>query len=168
MAKGLEAALVAREIATESGFDEVCKESAFTSAVLHDVGRLVLLEYDPQKFASSIRLAEENGLSASDAEREVFGVDHSAVGAHLLRIWGLPHDMVEVVAFHERPWLSNAADISVLTAVAAGNLLTKSGFSPENLPEDSDFGQYFRNVGCFDKLSKWFERYVKTEQQDEA
>lgn len=77
---------------------------AFTAGLLHDIGKLVL----DQLLTPEIRLTMDNmvandATSRADAEREVFGVDHTDIGACLLRTWKLPEVIVEAVANHHHP-----------------------------------------------------------------
>jgi putative nucleotidyltransferase with HDIG domain len=74
-------------------------DEAFTTALMHDVGRLVLA----MKFREAYWEALE-GASAAEpldaVERAAFGVDHAEVGAWILEAWSLPPAIVEAVRLH--------------------------------------------------------------------
>ena len=42
-------------------------------------------------------------LPVWQAEEQVLGFHHGAVGAALLRSWGLPEAVIDAVAFHHQP-----------------------------------------------------------------
>ncbi|QDV09472.1 Hydrogenase transcriptional regulatory protein hupR1 [Planctomycetes bacterium Poly30] len=77
--------------------------TAASAGLLHHIGQLVLAQ-TPELGASYI--AECVGLPHdqwSDVEMRLFGATHADVGAALLAVWGLPHELVEAVAFQHDP-----------------------------------------------------------------
>jgi putative nucleotidyltransferase with HDIG domain len=69
------------------------------AALLHDVGKLVLMEAYPgypEKVLGDADTPEERIV----AERRQLGIDHEMVGGVLLRRWQLPERLAEVVARH--------------------------------------------------------------------
>ncbi|RJP81630.1 MAG: HDOD domain-containing protein [Candidatus Zixiibacteriota bacterium] len=71
----------------------------FVAGLVHDIGKLFLGRYYPQKYAAALRRTEE-GVSLLEAEREVFGAAHPLAGAWLLDSWNLPAWLVEAVRDH--------------------------------------------------------------------
>lgn len=98
---------------------------AFSAGILHDVGELVIAVGFPEQEAE-IQRRMAAGEHRCDIETELFGVTHAAVGAHLLRLWGLPTSVVEAVAWHHRgpqnePWEVNAIHVSYLAELIVEN-----------------------------------------------
>jgi putative nucleotidyltransferase with HDIG domain len=79
-------------------------ELAFTAGLLHDVGTLVLASRMPAEYAEICERAEVTGVTTHLVETERLGVSHAQVGAYLLGLWGLPHEVLDIVAFHHAPW----------------------------------------------------------------
>lgn len=103
---------------------------AFTAAVVHDVGKIVLALCVPGRFEEVIRTTIETGRMPHDVEKELLGVTHAEVGAYLLGLWGLPLTIVEAVAYHHHPELAHPTDI--LVAVHVANALSyPPGPSPD-------------------------------------
>jgi HD-like signal output (HDOD) protein len=78
-----------------------CKrpEEAFIAGLLHDVGILYLLEYHPHEYRRILdRHVKAHRLS--DAEQEVFGIDHSEVGYFLAVRWRLPEYVCNAIRSH--------------------------------------------------------------------
>ena len=72
---------------------------AFTTGLLHDIGRLVLASGHPRRYARVIRLTEE-GVNTRAAELQQFGVDHAAFGGGVARAWSLPEVVAQAIAAH--------------------------------------------------------------------
>ncbi|MFT6986585.1 MAG: HD-like signal output (HDOD) protein [Psychromonas sp.] len=64
----------------------VNQETAFTCAMLHNIGELLLQILKPEE-CSLIALAIETGEPRLAAQREAFGFDYSQVGAELAKHW---------------------------------------------------------------------------------
>jgi putative nucleotidyltransferase with HDIG domain len=76
---------------------------AYAVGILHDIGKVVLRQTDPERFQAVLAMARDQGQPMEEAERGLFGSSHAEVGAWLAERWGLPADMVEAIACHHRP-----------------------------------------------------------------
>ncbi len=115
----LEVATLARTLAPSIG------DAAFTAALLADTGKLVLGLGVPDDCAAVWERAAAEGRPSHEAEREAWGVDHPAVGAYLLALWGLPEEIVDAVARHHEPigtgaWSPVGAAVRLATAIVDG------------------------------------------------
>ena len=75
---------------------------AFVGGLLHDVGKLILIEYFHPEFSEALELAEAEGLTIAEAEERVFGVTHADVGGWLAERWNLPQALVGAISHHHR------------------------------------------------------------------
>lgn len=88
---------------------------AFAAALLHDVGKLILARHLEVPAREAIRRArEDRGLSLDDAEREVLGIGHGALGAQVARNWGLPESLALGVEHHHAPLAAPNAPARIL------------------------------------------------------
>jgi putative nucleotidyltransferase with HDIG domain len=76
---------------------------AYAAGLLHDVGKVVLRQADPERFDQVLARCRAENVAAVEAEQELFGSDHAEVGGWLAERWGLPADIVEAIACHHRP-----------------------------------------------------------------
>lgn len=97
-------------------------DAAFTAALLHDAGDLALRSRMLDDYLANREDATLRRVSLHEAEKERFGVSHAEVGAYLLGLWGLPHEIVEAVARHHAP-LSEFTTLDVGAAVAVADVL---------------------------------------------
>ncbi len=72
-------------------------ETAFTCALLHNIGELLIQSTLPEE-ASLINMAISRGTSRIDAQREMLGYDYSQVGAELAKRWSLSDTFVRAIA----------------------------------------------------------------------
>ena len=124
-------ATCARRIAKEAGANQPVMDEAFTAALLHDVGVLVLAANKPDDYVRVLDLMRTDHTSDWAAERDIFGADHAHVGAYLLGIWGLGDGIVEAVAFHQHPGDYKASGFQAVTAVHVANAFAEVQAGPD-------------------------------------
>jgi putative nucleotidyltransferase with HDIG domain len=98
------ASVGARQLASIAGV--AMPDEASVAGLLHDVGKMVLSAVVPEVAARAVSLARGRRIAVWQAEEQVLGFNHGAVGAALLRSWGLPEVVVDAVAFHHQPDLA--------------------------------------------------------------
>jgi len=97
----LAVAIATREILLEKGL-KPCEE-AFTAALLHDVGKLLLgsaLETDPD---ADFLESEDEAATSEEVEHRAAGMDHAEAGGLLLEHWKMPYWLVTAVRSHHAP-----------------------------------------------------------------
>ncbi|WP_306590496.1 response regulator [Geothrix sp. 21YS21S-4] len=97
-----EVAAGTRQLAALEGETRLA-DLAFSVGLLHDIG-LVVLALDPSNgYRSLLERAQSSRMPLAVLEQETYGVDHTQVGAHLLRLWGLPPAFCRPVREHHAP-----------------------------------------------------------------
>ena len=115
-------------------------EKAFTAALMHDIGKIILARFVPQGLAEIVETIQTENLAMYDAEKKVLGLSHPALGAWVLGRWGLPAPIVEAVEFHHHPTRSqNAFDLAGMVYLA--NILAHRsgiGYSGDGMERELD------------------------------
>jgi HD-like signal output (HDOD) protein len=93
------------------------------SALLHDIGELVLACKMPREFCAALTLAETTGCSQTEAEEQLIGTSYAEIGAYLLGLWGIDGLVVEAVAHHHRPGRITHIGCDATTSVYIADLL---------------------------------------------
>jgi HD-like signal output (HDOD) protein len=97
------------------------------SALLHDVGELVLASRLPSEFEWAIRTAVELKRPLFEVEEEQLGASHAEIGAYLLGLWGLPVRVVDAVLYHHHPSReAGPRELTLATAVHVADFLAHS------------------------------------------
>jgi putative nucleotidyltransferase with HDIG domain len=97
--------------------DLVNHDSVLVAALLHDIGKLVLGRAVPDYTGDSDRTRTPEARVR--LERRAWAVDHAALGGLLLRRWGLPDRLAEMVAAHH----SAEAENDVATYVRLADMV---------------------------------------------
>lgn len=87
----------AQALAEASG--RVAPEEAYVTALVHDIGKVVLLECSPADMDHVMRDLE-GGMPALEAERRRFGITHDRAGRRLAARWKLPLELQNVIGDH--------------------------------------------------------------------
>jgi len=126
-------------------------QNAFTAGLLHDIGKLVMAVCIPDQFKEVRKICKTSGRATHEVEAELLGVTHAEVGAYLLSLWGLPHSIVEAVAFHHNPSAALENTFDLPTAVSLANALVDEFTSkrPFTLEE------HLKALNVEDRLPRW-------------
>ena len=152
----LAVATAARSIAEHESTDQQLIDDAFIAGMMHDVGKLVLATHVRESFIEAIELSHVEHTTLWQAEKQVLGTSHAAIGAYLLGLWGLPNPIVEAVAYHHQPHHSPNKEFSPLTAVHAANVLRHGQYPGDSAPACLDWdGVYVDDLGIADRLDDW-------------
>lgn len=98
--------------------DLASSPEVFTTALLHDVGKLVMghfIDHSVFRAISDLRVSQR--LSCIEAETRILGISHASVGAYIAENWNLPKAIVNGIRYHHEPVLGNT-DICFLVFLA--------------------------------------------------
>jgi len=133
-------------------------EMAFTAAMFHEIGQLVLDVCIPEQFAQVLQQHRElqqdpefqqnktSGLSLAEMEQKEFGFDHALIGAEMAKLWNFPPEIEHAIRY----WAMPAHEpFRPLTGIVYAAVLLESGLRGE------DFISHLPKTLC-DKLgSSW-------------
>jgi HD-like signal output (HDOD) protein len=91
------------------------RENEFIGGLLHDIGKLAMLQYDIGKYSHVIESINERHIFDIEAEREEYETDHNEVGKQISILWKLPDELTSIIAYHSKP--SEAPDHKELVSV---------------------------------------------------
>lgn len=98
---------IARHSLTTAGLAQILAEAsgavppeeAFVTALVHDIGKVVLIECSAAAM-DGVRQDMEAGVPPLEAERRHFGISHDRAGRRLAARWQLPGDLLNVIGDH--------------------------------------------------------------------
>lgn len=119
----LACALIAQRVAAAGFLD---KDAAYTSGILHDIGRVALAVIQPKEYSNLLATHRGSPESILEGEKLLFGWDHCETGRRLIWEWELSADFEAVVSEHHAtagggPWgMSELIKISCRMADVLG------------------------------------------------
>lgn len=151
----LKVSRLARAIAETTGLDKTGLEESLLGGLLHDIGKLILVQSMPEQYLDYHRQLVECKGDMVEIERQVFNADHGRVGAYLLGLWALSEPLVEAVAYHHDPMESEHFAPSPLLAVhVADALVSTDSEECAVIPAGVDEA-YLEACGVLDRLEEW-------------
>jgi putative nucleotidyltransferase with HDIG domain len=87
----------AERLAIEAGYED--RDRLMVTALLHDIGKLVLMHAYPG-YPAQVHQGARTPEERIHRERRELGVDHALVGGVLARRWGLPKAVASVIERH--------------------------------------------------------------------
>lgn len=91
---------ISRQIAGEKSQDDVILSNSFVGGLLHDIGKIVFVQFMPEEFGQCIIAADQTGRPLYELEVERIGTDHAALGALVAKRWQLPERLCHVIHSH--------------------------------------------------------------------
>jgi HD-like signal output (HDOD) protein/ActR/RegA family two-component response regulator len=125
-------ALMTARIAQRLLRDEASRQIAFTAGLLHHIGALSIATQLPDAANAIAERVASGEESLLEAERNRLGATHPEIGAYLLGLWDLPHDIIEAVAGHHAEWdqfttLGVSSAVAIAASLSAGPCGEKRG-----------------------------------------
>jgi len=110
-------------------------ENYFLAGVIHDIGKLVLMEYAHVEYEKVIKTVKEKNCSISEAERDIMCIDHSQAGMLLAERWKLPESIARSIANHQVGTVDGKPD-QLVGSVHLANFMARifqMGFAGDDL-----------------------------------
>jgi putative nucleotidyltransferase with HDIG domain len=105
--------LVARDLARKCDTPVLQVERMFVAGLLHDIGSIVMALRIPELSKVMMRCADKLEMTISQAEQNVFDLDHGMVGAELMANWNLPEMLQQCARHHHEPEDANSHSLEV-------------------------------------------------------
>lgn len=141
-----------------SALGEKSLENYFLAGIIHDIGKILFIEFIPDEYAKVLRLVSQSNCSVKQAEKEILSLDHCRAGQLLAEKWKLPLNLYDVIIHHHSG--SNGKEPSrMLASVHIANIFVRAlnlGNAGDNLVLQPNFDAW--NIV---KLPKGFFASVK-------
>ncbi len=103
-------------------------DTVFTAGLLHDIGKVILDQYDFEKFNLIMDRVFNDSATFLDAENEILGYNHAQIGGIIARKWNLPEVLIEAISFHHQPQEAKKNPEVVSIVHIADNICSMIGY----------------------------------------
>jgi HD-like signal output (HDOD) protein len=126
-------------------------ELLFLAGLLLKLGRLVFYGARPRQYLEVLQISDLGEEAVIAQERHIFGFDHFALGAELMKLWHLPETLYKLV---EEQGMSLAAasfpkELAIVRVASALALTIEPG---RNMPEEPELGSIELDQAALDLL----------------
>jgi|WetSurSiteA1Bulk_404760.scaffolds.fasta_scaffold61330_2 putative nucleotidyltransferase with HDIG domain len=119
-------AVIARLIAKRKGLKE--PEELSVGGLLHDIGKVILILQYPAEYQQAMSVAQHQGITVFEAERDYFAAGHASVGAWVAQKWSFPRGLTDVIDCHHKPHLAKNAPLESAIVHLSDIMLRGRGF----------------------------------------
>ncbi|MFQ5739521.1 MAG: HDOD domain-containing protein [Acidobacteriota bacterium] len=145
---------IARKLAIAENAPRDRVDQATTAGFLHDIGKLILANTQPEQY--QLMALKARGVPLYLAEEDRFGFNHAELGGYFLRLWGLPSPIIQAVAYHHHPHQAPEKVFSPLTAVHVANCLEREkSEGPPTLGRSEIDEDYLARLSLGGQVEKW-------------
>lgn len=116
-------AITGKELARQSGLAQ--PDDAFLAGLLHDIGKIVLIQYFPDVFKEIWERMTSLGEIFHEAEARLQTADHGLMGGVLAQKWKIHDSIAGVIRYHSRPSKS-CPDYDLVLVVHLANVLANA------------------------------------------
>ena len=124
----------------ERTFPEL-RETAFVGGILHDIGKLVIMDVFPEIAIRIEEVRREKRLDSVDAEQRILETNHCTVGKIFAQQWNLPEQLVECIWLHHHrvdAMDGSSLNWEVTAIVSLANLLAQEMLCDAPRPNGGD------------------------------
>ena len=98
-------------------------DNYYVAGLLHDIGKLVIYQFYPDKFKEIIKKEIKDNLIDYQAEEEVLGVNHNEIGGYLAEKWKFTPEIIDAIKEHHN---TSAPHDLLVSVVQVSNLFSKA------------------------------------------
>ncbi len=131
---GAAVAAIARHLAPSVSLSS---EEMFIAGLLHDVGKLMMLQSEEDGYAELLEECGGQWDSMHTHEQTAYGFDHAVLGGYVLREWRIPEPLPRVVAWHHSPTKAYEVGGRVGAMIHLLRLADRLAYEVESSPKPS-------------------------------
>ncbi|MDY7035877.1 MAG: HDOD domain-containing protein [Thermodesulfobacteriota bacterium] len=105
-----------RIIATR--INSALSNDAFTSGLIHDVGKLILDPYIVERWSLFEEFMADGQQTFLTAEKEILQFDHSEIASEVCNNWNIPEPLTIAIRYHHHPSRSHGNELAYIVHMA--------------------------------------------------
>jgi HD-like signal output (HDOD) protein len=123
-ANDIATALIAKQLSLRLLPSKV--STAFLAGLMHDLGKLLLLQRNTEEYVKILNSVESKGVSFKESEGLLYPFDHTEVGQLIAERWKFSDELIDAIRNHHQPWpqgQDKTGTVSLACLVKAADLM---------------------------------------------
>jgi HD-like signal output (HDOD) protein len=112
-------------LAIEEGRNSIEQNVIFSSAMLHEIGRLFLSVYETGSYGTAFKAFQEHEGLLYNEETRVFETPYTEIGARLLNFWKIPSAITRMIADHQNPFAADCSSDDPVWVLHSANTIVE-------------------------------------------
>ncbi len=150
-----ETAALAQVYCREQGLPRATQEEAFLAGLLHETGRLILIDNFPGQFQAACEAALQSHSPIAPRLLEAFKASPSALAAFLLDLWGMPDNVVAALSSLDNPEADGATEFSMTSALFVADQIATRKYPADPCQPLEWNSAYLRSIHCPEDAKSW-------------
>jgi HD-like signal output (HDOD) protein len=146
---------LAQHICRDKQLSRKAGEEAFMAGLLHEMGRLILIDNFPERFQAACVAARQSNSPLAPRLREVFQTGAPQITAYLLELWGMPVNVIEAIATQDKPESQPPGAFSLAAVLYLADHIACRKSPPDDLALEDWNTAYLQSIGCADDVPVW-------------
>jgi HD-like signal output (HDOD) protein len=150
-----ETAYLSQQLCRQKGLQRRRAEEAFLAGLLHEAGRLILVDNFPGEFAAACRNARHGNLPLTPCLKETFQSSPAELTTYLMELWGMPTEVVTALSFQDNPQTEPGGAFSLASALYVADHIASRKAPPDDFGVEKWNLAYLQGIGCQDDIPIW-------------
>jgi HD-like signal output (HDOD) protein len=150
-----ETAALAQHLCRQKGLQRRKAEEAFLAALLHEAGRLILVDNFAEQYGVACRAARLAKSPLAPRLLETFQSTPAQLTAYLMELWGMPAEVVTALSFLDNPQQEPGAAFCLTSALYIADHIAARKVPPDDFGLEEWNKDYLRSIGCLDDIPLW-------------
>ena len=150
-----EVAHLVQRICLEQQLPQAKADEAFLAGLLHEVGKLILVDNFPEQFQTACQAARQACAPLTPFLVRTFHAAPAQLAAYLLELWGLPSAVIQAVSCQEHPENDPSRQFSLTTALYIANQVATRKSPPDSFAVPEWNAACLQALGCEPALAVW-------------
>jgi HD-like signal output (HDOD) protein len=144
-----------QRICLEQELPQAKADEAFLAGLLHEVGKLILIDNFPQQFQAACQAARQARAPLTPFLVQAFHAAPAQLAAYLLELWGLPSAVILAVSCQEHPENDPSRQFSLATALYIADQVATRKSPPDSFAIADWNAGCLQALGCEPDLAVW-------------
>jgi HD-like signal output (HDOD) protein len=144
-----------QRICLELGLPQAKSDEAFLAGLLHEVGKLILIDNFPEQFQAACQAALEARAPLTPFLLRTFHAAPAQLAAYLLELWGLPSAVIQAVSCQEHPEKDPSGQFSLAAALYIAEQVATRKAPPDSFAIPDWNAACLQALGCEPDFAVW-------------